>query len=193
MSYPNLAALARNLRTTLLTRDEFSQIAQTTLTGSAASVTLSSIPDHFRSLLFFVQLRTDRSAERDQVYVRLNADSGNNYDSSRSYFRAGATVTSVSRGSSSMRLMFCEAANARGNNFSPGYLFAPGYSKADREKWMCSTISASFGDVSADADLYTQFAVGRWRNTSAVTSVTFFPAVGPNLVAGCIFQLYGLA
>jgi len=168
-------------------------IAQSTLTGTAASVTFSSIPDDFRTLVLVCQLRTDRVAELDSVHLRFNGDSGNNYDRYQVFFNAGATTYSPSRGISAIQsLWICEAASSRASNFSAGITYLPGYKQTDRDKWAIAGLSEAYGDVSADNDMYLRYGSGRWRNNNAITSITILPDIGPNFVADCVLQLYGI-
>lgn len=177
-----------------VTRDEIAQIAQTTLTGSVASVTFASIPQHFRSLFLIYQARSDLAAELDVVLVRLNADAGNNYDWIRQFGRAdGATGVTGARGVSSMTIGWCEAANSRASVFTPALIYLAGYSSASVEKVINSCPHSVYGNRNANTDIYMILAGGAWRNTNAVTSITILPQTGPNFVSGSIFQLYGLA
>jgi hypothetical protein len=169
-----------------------SLISETILTGSVASVTFASIPQTFRTLRLFLQLRSDQAVEAESVILRFNADSGNNYDWIQHYYNTGTgSAGSVTRATSSIALGLCEAANSRASNFSPINLLVSGYATAG-EKWVSNSLSAVFGDVSADADMYTIQIFGRWRSTAAITSVTILPATGPNFVSGSILQLYGV-
>ena len=35
-------------------------------------------------------------------------------------------------------------------------------------------------------------SVGAWESTSAINSITFIPGVGPNILTGTVFQVYGI-
>lgn len=166
-------------------------ISETVLSGTAASVTFSSIPQIYRHLRLIIQARTSVAAETDLVLLRFNGDSGANYDVQVLAINA-ATLTGVAaRGNTSIGLGRAEGANSRADNFSPTQGWVYGYALTNREKW-ANGLSASFGDVSADADLREEYRTGRWRNTAVITSLTLLPNTGPNFVSGSIFQLYGL-
>ncbi len=168
-----------------------SLIAESVLGASAASVTISSIPQGFRNLMLVSQARTDVAAENDGVLVRFNGDASAIYDWERLTSNS-ATLTGVAtRAATSIQLGICEGASSRASNFSPtlGYVF--GYALSTAEKWTLST-NAAFGDVSADADLFLQIRAGRWRSTAAITSILFLPLTGPNFVSGSRFQVYGI-
>jgi hypothetical protein len=169
-------------------------ISETELGASAASVTFSSIPGTYRSLLIVVQARTDKAAsDADTVNVRFNGDTGNNYDRLAVVFGNSATSYGPSRASSSMlSVAMAEASGSRASNFAPALMFAPDYAATDREKWLQVLNSPRFGDVAADSDVLLRIAAGRWRSSSAVTSITFLPNTGTNFVADSKFTLYGV-
>jgi hypothetical protein len=166
-------------------------IEESILTGSQASVGFTNIPGDFRHLAIFSQARTDRVAENDNVSIRLNADSANNYDWHSVYGFAGVSETRA-RATDRILTFGAEAANSRANNFAPGVAYILGYALTDRDKWVVCAPTPKFGDVSADNDMATAMNSGRWRGVGAVTEVRLIPHIGSNLVSGCRFQLYGL-
>lgn len=166
-------------------------IAETILTGSATTVTFSGIPQIFRHLMLTCQARTDVAAEADGVMLRFNGDTGANYD--RQSLTGNAVTASAlgSRAQISIQAGSVDAANSRAGNFSPVSVQILGYTRTDNEKWILSQ-SGVFGNVSADADLFVQVFAGRWRNTTAISSLTLLPLTGPNFVSGSRFGLYGV-
>jgi hypothetical protein len=142
--------------------------------------------------MVFAQPRSSVAAEIENVLLRFNADSGSNYDAERllaNGVTASASVTG--RATSGSFIGVCEGANSRAANFGGMVVFIPGYQRSDAEK-IALGLSMAFGDASADADLFTNFQVLRWRNTNVVTSIVLLPATGPNFVSGSRFQLYGI-
>lgn len=166
-------------------------ISETVLSASAASVTFSNIPQDFRHLMIAASCRVDTAAERDNIAVRFNGDSGANYDT-QSIFGTSATPTaSATRGAASLPVGSAEAANSRGNAFGPNWIWIFQYSAAGIEKQTISFFS-TFGNLSTDADLFAIFRAGNWRNLNVITSITILPSTGPNFVSGSRFQLYGI-
>ncbi len=166
-------------------------IAETILSASTTSVTFSGIPQIFRHLMLVCQARSDAAAEVDNILIRFNSDSGANYDFEQLFGNAATPTSTASRATASLPFAIIEAANSRASNFAPaiGYVF--GYTLSDREKWFLSN-SATFGNVSADADMFVVQRSGRWRNPTAISSVSLLPGTGPNFVSGSRFQLYGV-
>ena len=168
-------------------------IAETVLTGSAASVTFSSLPQQYRTLMLHIQARSDRVAEIDTVGIRFNADAGANYDFIRKWAQGGVGFSELAtRGAGSGYAGIIEGASSTASNFAMLEIKIIGYSLADRHKRAFSWSTGVFGDISADSDLYLADTCSKWRNTAAITSITMFPSVGPNFVAGSRFTLYGI-
>jgi len=172
---------------------EWKFIAETVLSATASSVTLSSIPGTYRMLVLLMQSRTDYGAEFDFVGGRFNGDSGNNYDRfMKQRDGAGNATYVVARATSSMHVAHCEGANSRASVFTVSTTYILGYALTDREKWLFTVGSGRWGNRSADSDLYLTELKSSWRSTAAVTSITLFPRYGSNLVSGCRFALYGV-
>lgn len=168
-----------------------SLIVETVLAASATGITFSSIPQGFRHLMIVAQVRTDAVAETDGLFLRLNGDTGGNYDWERLTANSATLTGLATRAATSIQFGLSEGASSLATNFSPtfGYIF--GYTNTANSKWTISA-NAVFGDVSADADLFLQLRAGRWRSAAAVTSVILGPSTGPNFVSGSRFQLYGI-
>lgn len=168
-----------------------SLIAETFLSGTAASVTFSDIPQTARHLQLICQARTDNAAESDGLLLRFNGDTAANYDIQ--FISVNDTTVSGNglRAQTSIQIASVEATNSRAANFSPVVVEIPGYARASVERWAISR-SALFGNVSADTDQFLQLFAGRWRSTAAITSLTLLPLTGANFAAGSLFQLYGV-
>lgn len=167
-------------------------IEEQELTASAASVVFSPIPQNFRKLVIDVQARTDRAAEIDSVNMQFNADAGANYDII--LLRGNGTTASAvtARATTSINIVTIDGASSRASNFTPGTIEIPGYARTDRDKWAYCANSGSFGNVSADADVFVDVRRGRWQKQTSISSITLIPGVGPNFVSGSVFTLYGV-
>lgn len=172
---------------------EWELIQSTTLTGSVASVTFSSIPNHYRVLALFARLRTDRAgAAGDSVLWRANGDTGNNYDYVYLYGTGAGVMAAVSGIATTFVLLsWVGGALSRANNFYPVLCFWPGYSVLYREKHSLTVLTANTSNLVAANMILGQIG-GHWRNTNAITSLTIFPNIGPNLVANSRLHLYGI-
>jgi len=166
-------------------------ITQTTLSGSQASITFSSISSDYRTLILIYHLRTDYVQGIDYAHIRFNGDTGTNYDWLRATFSIGGLTPAVSRGASRIVCLATEGAGSTASTFGPGIVWIPGYKATDRYKRVI-TLSGAFGPVSVNTDLYADLGVGSWRSTSAVTSLTLRPRSGTNFVSGSTVELYGV-
>lgn len=168
-----------------------SLISDTTLAADAASIALSSIPQGFRHLYIFGELRSTAVAETDLILVRYNNDATAIYDLQALVVNNATLTGAVVRAGSGLGLCRCEGANSRANNASPQMFWVYDYARTTAEKWAMG-LSCNFGDVSADADLREEFRSGRWRNTAAITTITIIMNSLSNIVAGSRIQVYGI-
>lgn len=165
-------------------------ISEITLTANATSVTFSNIPQGFKHLLIISRLAQSAANEVDNTIIRLNGDTGANYDIE--YLQAnGATASAfASRGTATSLLGFAEGTLSRPNSYGSNFIFIPGYSVVGDK--VVLGIAAGFGNVSADADQFLRVQAVHWRNLNVLTSVSFVPQSGPNFVSGTKIQLYGM-
>ena len=155
----------------------YTPLANLTLTGSAASVTFSSIGQGFRDLRLIVSGTTTTSTV-DALSVRLNADTGSNYSfvyatgDGSTASSGGTTTTSASVG-------------LIGTSQSVSTVDFLDYSATDKHKTMLGR-----GNTPGWG---TRMNAARWANTSAVTSILVFTEANLNFAAGSTFALYGIA
>lgn len=165
-------------------------ISETVLTASVASVTLSNIPQNFRSLVLIANARTDRVSTSDVIYWQANADAGANYDLVDIYGNTAAASSTNGIGTAFGRIVVCDAASSRANCFGGALAIFPNYRDTTLEKQSWS-IGGNTGTPSA-ATIFMEVCKSCWRSTVAISSLTLFPQTGPNFVAKSIFQLYGV-
>ena len=166
----------------------YTLISSNVLSSSAASVTFSSIPATYTDLVVRASVRTDRSDIQDSLNLTFNGDTSAVYSNTR--FRGdGATATSNRSSGEAYALMAFGAvgATATSNTFSSVELYIPSYTVSQNKP-----SSAFIVGENNSATAYIAAIAPLWRNTSAITSIAFVPAVGPNFVSGSSFYLYGL-
>jgi len=167
-----------------------SLIAEHELAAPDTDFTFADIPQTFRHLMMWQQLRTDRAAVSDLLYTQINADAGNNYDDIAIVGGTGGTSTSANAAGAWTFTGYTAGANSRANNFYPTITFIPNYTNTNFEK-SGLTLSVSFADV-ATGNMRLIVDAIHWRSSNAIASITSLPGVGPNFVENCIFQLYGV-
>lgn len=152
-------------------------IEEKVLGSAATTVTFSSIPGTYKDIVFEVVLTGS-----DFPGLYFNGDTGNNY--SNTYMLGNGTAVSNGRDSNSNQIGFIGTMDS-----TPFTGFANIMSYAN------TNVNKTVVLRSGAAGLRTSANVGLWRNTAAVTSVTFRTgnAVTNAYAAGCVFRLWGIA
>jgi hypothetical protein len=165
----------------------YTLISSNVLTSSAASVTFSSIPGTYTDLVVRASVRSNRTDPQDSINLTFNGDASSVYSTTR--FRGdGAGVTSNRTSGEAYALMAfgADGATATSNTFSNLELYIPSYTVSQNKP---SSIFSVQEDNSTTA--YIAATAPLWRNTSAITSIAFVPAIGP-FASGSSFYLYGI-
>jgi hypothetical protein len=155
-------------------------LANTTLASTAASVTFSSISGAYRDLIL---VGTFTSATTGYFGVRVNSDSGANYYWVQFNADGSTAAGSQSTGASSYGL------NNRSTTSTTDAMTCVvnilDYTATDKHKNALVRIGRAGGS--------TEFSMGRWANTAAITSVQVYGVSTANLAAGSTFALYGVS
>jgi hypothetical protein len=156
-----------------------------TVSTSAASYTFSSIPSSYTDLVLVISARsTKTTATSDTTSIRFNGDTGSNYSNTNLY----AISTPVSNRRSNDSQWFAGEMSTDGeasNIFTPLIVNILNYSNTSTYKVSVDRVSnASLPQVGISSCL--------WRSTSAINSITIYPA-GGNFVSGSTLTLYGIA
>jgi hypothetical protein len=165
----------------------YTLINSTTLTTSALTVALSSIPATYTDLVCIVSARTDRSGQAtDGLNVKINTDDGNNYSST--HMTGDGSTAASSREVSSSRWLTQSAnlpgATATSGIYSSIILHFEDYANTTTYKSMIGRFDLATSITGA--------SVGLWRNTAAISTLTFISRNNANFVSGSTFKLYGI-
>lgn len=152
----------------------YQPIATTTLGSAAATVTFTGIPQTFTDLVLVANGST--STATNNILFQFNSDTGSNYSRTRVL---GDGSSASSERQSNVTSM---AIGDWGTDRCVVIANIQNYSNTTTNKTVLSR-SSSEGYVSA--------YVGLWRNTSAISSITFFKT-SANLTSGSTFTLYGV-
>lgn len=164
-------------------------ITETALVGTAASVSFTSIAGSYRDLRVVVRGRGDKAATFVEVRLRVNNDSGSNYDFESIVFN---NTTSSSGGTAATTYGFLGWIEA-----STGPASAGSTCEARIYDYASTTFQKHFN---ASAGVKTGTAAGNffshrgdlwWRSTAAINRVDVFPDSG-NFIAGTVVTLYGI-
>lgn len=176
-----------------LTGAPFAPIVPWVTLGSAASaINLTSIPGGYGSLLLMLVLRSAVNATSDTLRLRMNSDSGSNYDAQRALLYHNAQF-STSEAMASAYMQWANVitgATATNGHFAVLNIWLHGYGVSSRPRPVmldgALPLSASSGDLRAITGL------GMWKNSAAAINALAISAAGGNLAAGSSYALYGV-
>lgn len=151
--------------------------------GGATSIEFTSIPSIYTDLVLKTSLRTDRALEIDAILFTLNSSTSN--FTFRRLFGDGSSVTSDT---GTRTVVIADAATSTSSTFSNNEIYIPNYADSNRKSYSVDSITESNNTYSR-ADLI----AGLWSDTSAITSITLTPNIGPNFVQYSTATLYGIS
>jgi hypothetical protein len=162
----------------------FDSIASFTGNNTTSSYTFSSIPQTYKSLQIRINGVSDGGS--GSVNIRLNGDSGSNYNSHYLYI-SGSTVPTGYR--SDTYMIGGGAQISTGPDPLAVIIDFVDYTSTAKNKTMksFSGIARPYAGNS-DIDLIS----GLWRNTAAITSITIYTANVINWQTGSSIALYGI-
>lgn len=153
---------------------------------SAASVTFSSIPTHFKKLVLegYIVAETGIPASA-YAGIQLNGDAGANYDYLINLFTSGGLTTVTATGQVSARL----------GRLQGPFLTADRIQKVRIEITQNGTNDISIEARCSDANMDTSLSVAYWTGTGPVTSLLFSPNWGGGVTweTTTVWTLYGVA
>ena len=149
----------------------FESISTVTVgSGGASSITFSSIPSTYTHLQLRVFSR-EVSGGFDQIYMRVNGDTGSNY----SKHNMGGDGTGLTYGgsgtTSSVSIAAIPGSNQSANVFGASITDFLDYANTSKYK-----TTRAIAGVDSNGTGYNWFASGLWQNTNAITSINIYPA-----------------
>lgn len=170
----------------------FTQIANYTITGSAASsIDIQSIPSTYTDLVVKLSLRHTTAGGEDTPYVRFNNDSGSNYDQVFGSARGSGSGTPAqsSGGTTASWIGTLPGAGDTSDSFASIDLFIPNYANTSYYKVHYAE-SVTEGMA---ASLYTRVFGSTWKSTSAINRITVAVNSGYSLAVGSSVNIYGIS
>lgn len=163
----------------------YDPIATTTLGSETTSIVFSSIPNTFTDLRL-VMVGIKPSATNSAPRVQFNTDTGGSTNYSYTQIQGEGTAASSTRASndSGIPLIIFDALVST----SPKLGTLDIFSYAGSTNKTCLNIEAS--DRNGSGRIVT--AVGLWRNTAAITTITINDGSGRNFGVGTTATLYGI-
>jgi hypothetical protein len=159
----------------------YTPIASTTTSGSASTVTFSTISGAYTDLIVVVNYDS-ATAGNQSLNMRFNGDTTTNY--SYTYLRGSGSAASSGRDSNDDRIYCGSSSTGTTDIASTAIIQIQNYSNTTTYK------TALIRDN--NPDYYVYAGVGLWRSTAAITSITFYQT-SYNFINGSTFALYGIA
>lgn len=164
-------------------------IDQRVLSGAAASISFTGIPDDYETLRLEVVGRTSASAAIESLRVRFNNDSTVNYD----FHYLRATNTTAAGGPATEEdsgyMGSLSAANATASLAGACVLTVPGYARTTFKKQALFQSSVYSSEVSSG--LIDEAGGFVWRTANAaINRLDIF--VASTMIAGTVATLYGV-
>jgi len=172
----------------------YDNIASTTLGSNTASVTFSSLGS-FTDLQLVIRARctlTDAvNFYPNDVLLRFNGDSGNNY--SYQYYSAvgwAGLVANRLDNQSAITIGGGAQNSYAAQEFSYHDIYIPSYRNTSYQKVNVTKVGHAYhtGDARRGVGIW----VGNWKNTAAITSITVLPSNGYSFTTNSTFCLYGI-
>jgi hypothetical protein len=174
---------------------DYDSIATTTLSTTASSITFSSIPSTYRHLQIRLLGQTNRGTFcRDSLRMIFNSDSGANY-ADHSLYGDGSSAGAGANTSGTYMTVGTIGTSAVLSSlmFGARVIDVLDYANTSKYKTVRSIGGLDMngtgsGGVGGLVDLNS----GLWQSSTAVTSITFTPAVGTTFNQYSSFALYGV-
>lgn len=168
-------------------------LSDVALTSATSSIDFTSISGSYKHLYVIAALRTDRANTDDDLGIRLNNDSGSNYDGYSLQLHDPTPVTVSAPeflANSSVKWFNClNGDQALSGAFGTVVLHIPHYAGSTNNKIVSGLCERERSTVSGNVLVYS--AVGAWRSNAAITRLTLLPLSGTNFLSGSRAVLYG--
>jgi hypothetical protein len=156
-------------------------IATNTLTSATNTITFSNIPNTYTDLMLVIN--SANGSNDIDIYMRLNADTGNNYDWTALVGNGTAASGSRSNSQAYARIGNMSGSNAGSNTTIVHFL---NYSNTTTYKTILTRGNNPALLVESRSNL--------WRSTSAINSISVIGqySISATLMAGSTLTLYGI-
>ena len=173
---------------------DYESIATVTVgSGGSSSISFSSIPSTFAHLQLRCFVQTNRSDYGiDQINVRVNGDTGNNY--AWHLITGDGANTNASSGTSVSRLFNFSGTTGTtaGSSFGTTIIDLLDYASTSKYKTGRALSGVDINGTILSLGGRIGLFSGLWMNTAAINSLTITPDVGSSLNQYSHFALYGI-
>lgn len=155
----------------------------------AAGTMTFTIPGGYTGIYIELHGRSDDAGAVATLTLRINGDSGANYDSQAMAYQASGAIGGESLGATSLPVGYMPTAAAAAGIAASLVMDLPFYAGTTFQKTVQSRNAGKYGTSTTNFINHTM--MGAWRNTAAITSVVITLSAG-NWVAGSAGVMYGL-
>lgn len=164
-------------------------IKTTVLDASAASVTISNIPQEFKTLKLIVSARSNDTNAGAFDGLKVQFNSVTTGYSERLLYGTGSSALSTSQsGDNSIHFQYIANNAGTASTFGNTEVTIPNYNSSSNKPVAGSSVSENNGTAAIQA-----LNAGLWSNSAAITSIVLSPNSAGNFLAGSTFYLYGVA
>jgi hypothetical protein len=171
-----------------MANETYTLIQKTTLNASAASITLSSIPQTFTDLVVKISSRSDAATTQYNSFIRPNAAT-TGYREVAWYFYS-TSILAITGANTSLYYSYAAGNTSLANTFSSNEIYINNYSSTTLFKQF--SIDSSVENNNIGTGYVIIHDGGTWASTSQMTSLYLSPESG-NYLAGTTVSLYGVA
>jgi hypothetical protein len=169
------------------------EVFNSVLGAPAANFDITPIAAGFHALLVLFQGRSAVAAASDAFFLRVNNDSGGNYDTEELWGALGgsgsASATGIFAGTSGVQAT-CVGDTAPAGNASQFEILLYNYDGTTFRKQ--GVAKSSSPTVAAAAGFFSEQDALNWRSTAAITRLTIFTSSGNNWMTGSRCTVLGL-
>lgn len=164
-------------------------ISRTVLASPAATIDLTSIPATYENLQLHFMGRGDTNAASMVLSLRVNGDTGGNYDRQVTGGNNATTTSASSMGQTSLAVTTVPAATATAGRAGVAIFDFPNYARTVFNKMILYRVGHVSGTGAGNID--TGMDTGNWRSTAAINQLTLIPSAG-NFDTGTVVTLLGI-
>ena len=154
--------------------------------GGAAGIAFTSIPQTYTDLSVNLSLRSNSSADTDDIVIfKINTVTTN--QSGRFIYGTGTTASSTTTSSGELR-MDAPTSVSTSNVFGNANLYFPNYTSSNNKSFSMDAVNEN-----NTTNAYFQILhAGLWSSSAAITALEFLPTSGTLWVQYSTATLYGI-
>lgn len=164
------------------------ELIETQTPSGVTFVTFSSLGS-YNHLRVMINARGDQAAATSNLIIFFNGDTAANYDRQIISGNAATALVAENFAHNTLGMILVPAASATAGFSGIGDVIIPDYAGTTFQKLALATHFYRTG--TASGNMTVRVTGNAWRNTAAITSITFQLLSG-NFVAGSKFSLYGM-